>query len=131
MPPLPPPAVGGLYTCIFSTVNGAFGFDVKTNGYASTVEGNRTIRVIPWAPVYSVVVQRGGINPLTRRYTAVVYTEADFIGLALQVNFQGTLVTPREASTLCNLDSIARGDGLDPGDPLGLSSITLNFTALQ
>lgn len=134
MPPLPapdPPLIGGNYYAVFATANGAFGFDVRRNGYSSTVEANRRIIAIPWAQGYSVVVQRGGLNPHVRRYRALVYTESDFIGLALQVNVAGTLQTPREGPVLANLDSMSRGDTLDPTIPTGATAVDLVFTPLQ
>ena len=115
------------YTASF----GGLGFDVRTNGYSSKVEGNRTVRAVPWANTYNVVIQYGGLQPLTRRYRALVYSEADFLALALLVNNTALLQTPREPTpTLASLDSIERED-TDPNTPDGQTAIMLNFTMVQ
>lgn len=127
MPPPDPITLLPRYTSSF----GGMGFDVRTNGYSSKVEGNRTVRAVPWANTYNVVIQYGGLQPLTRRYRALVYSEADYLALALLVNTTGELVTPRESTpTLASLDSVER-DETDPTSPVGQTSITLNFTMAQ
>ena len=110
---------------------GGLGFDVRTNGYQSKVEGNRTVRMVPWSQTYNPVIQYGGLQPLTRRYRALVYSEDDYLALALLVNTANYLVTPREPGpVLASLDSIERDD-TDPNTPDGQTGITLNFTMVQ
>ena len=130
MPPFP-----GFYNSAFqATGHPAAGFDVLQNGYITApVEANRTVREIPWAQTYSVVIQRGGINALVRRYRALVYTEADFLALALLVNLPGgVLTTPREPNpTAANLDSIDREAPIDWTTIDGPCGIQLAFLILQ
>jgi hypothetical protein len=121
------------YNANFTVGATVAGFDVETNGYSSTVEANKTVRAIPWSQVYSVVLQRGGLNPHVRSYRALVYTEADFIQLALLVNVAaGVLITPREPTGVqANLDLFRRGQSTDRGSVTGLTEVELSFTILQ
>lgn len=128
---MPPPGDIG-QPAVYEATFGSAGFDIMQGGYASTVEGNRTVRAIPWSNVYSVVIQRGGRNPMTRQYRALVYYETDFVALAILVNVGALiLTTPREQAVLANLDTFARGQFIDWTTPTGATAVDLTFTILQ
>ena len=121
----------GNYNATFIVATIPYGFDVRTNGYTGPVEANRTVEPIPWAQVYSVVRQDGGLLPHTRQYRALVYLEQDFINLAVQVHKVGTLTTPREGSVLAALEKVERGQDVDPTTPTGMTTVQMDFTILQ
>lgn len=129
---IPDPPVGGGYNATFVVGSTTAGFDIKRDGYASTVAANVNVRPIPWSQTYSVVIQRGGLKPHARSYQAVVYSEADFITLATLVNLPGgVLTTPREPSGVAaNLDSFSRGQSMDFTNYTGLTEVNLAFTIL-
>lgn len=123
MPPLP-----GAYQATFVVSSVSYGFDIEQpGGYSSSVEANATVKSVPWAAAYAVVVQSAGILPLPRQYKVILWTEADYLALALQVNKSGTLTTPREGAVAAFLNKIERGE-VDRTTAVGATKATLSFT---
>ncbi len=116
------------------------------SSYGENTDANVTIRAIPWASNYTVVVQSGGSMPVTRSYRAMVYSEDDYLNLRGQRGAIGNLLTPREQVRPAILTNCKRGDMQDPNGwdkgkvttgtatgfiPIsGVQSIELTFTML-
>ena len=130
---LPPPnattPAAGTATFVVGTTTAYF--LIRTNSYSSSKEANRSIVSIPWSQPYTVVLQQGGIKPMSRHYRGVVNSESDFTALALLVNQVGTLTTPREQAVQAFLQSVARGESEDPTDPAGATTVDLSFDILE
>lgn len=140
---LPPPviqtqAVEGNKTLTYYaafTVNGViFGFDIRQNAYGETNDANATIRVVPWASTYTVVAQIKGLQPRTRTYRAVLYTEQDYLNLQSVVNQTGILQTAREpnvgGTTNAILMNLKRDDLQNPSDATGELTVQMTFQML-
>ncbi len=121
------------YNASFTVGDLAGGFDVRTSGYGDEVEANATIRPIPYAPTYTVVVQVRGVNAKKRSYRGLLYLESDYRTLASLVGQVGILATPREAApsppgtTNAVLTSCKRGDMQNPSTPTGELTVELEF----
>jgi hypothetical protein len=127
------------YDAVFLANGVNAGFDVSSSGYGESVPANFTARAIPWSPTLSVVVQSGGLNPITRTYQATVYQESDYQALRSIVGFLGTLTTPREGvvpatAAPAMLSGVRRGNyqypawpGDDTGDGRDIQTLQLDF----
>lgn len=109
-------------------------FDIRTSSYSEDTSANMTIRPIPWSPTYNIVVQTKGLQPRTRRYRCIVYTEADFLTLRNLVTRSGILVTPRETASMPGtanavLTKASRADFQNPSGEQ--QTIDLEFVMLE
>lgn len=129
---MPPPQLPDIPTAIYenSFLVGALnvGFDIRQQGYGETVGSNATVRPIPWAASYTVVIQVGGLQPITRQYRAVVWSETDYGALRSVVGQFGALTTQREGGPqAAMLNSIRRSDMQSQVDPKGAVTVDLEF----
>lgn len=132
MPPL-------AYNASFTVNTIVFGFDVMPSSYGEQTEANLTIRAIPWAPTYTVIVQGAastqgatlGSKAVTRTYKAIVYTETDYLLLRGQRGQIGALLTARQTVLQAVMTDCKRDSFQDNTDPAGPQIITVGFTMVQ
>lgn len=133
---MPNPADGGsaAYQASFTVGATAYGFDIRTSSYGEDTQANVTIRPVPYAQTYTIVVQSGGSMPVTRTYRAVVYTEDAYLNLRGQRGAIGNLITPREPVRSAVLTDCRRSDmqaiNFTTSSASGLQTIELSFTML-
>jgi len=122
------------YYAAFTVGGQALGFDIRQNSYQENTQANATIRAVPWAATYTVVVQARGIAPRTRQYRAVLYMEQDYLNLQAAVGQTGILQTPREPNVAAVQNAVLlecrRDDLQNPGDPAGELTVSLSFQML-
>lgn len=133
------PQLPGAYQATFVVNSIVYGFDILQSAYGESTEANLTIRAMPWAPSYTVIVQGAastqgasiGSKAVTRNYRCLVYTETDYLNLRGQRGQIGTLTTPRQSALLAILTDCKRANFQDPTDVTGPQTIEVNFTMLQ
>ncbi len=123
-----------LYQASFTVASIVYGFDIRSSSYGEDTSANVTVRSVPWAQVYTVVVQSGGSQPVTRTYRALVYTEDAYLNLRGQRGLTGLLITPREPVRSAVMTACRRADFQSPifttSALSGTQTIELSFTML-
>lgn len=124
------------YTGDFTVGATVAGFDIRTSAYSEDTAANMTVRPVPYAPTYTVVVQVRGFQPRQRRYRCLLYLEADYARLSSLVGQAGILTTPREPAPLppgtqnAVLTAVRRGEFQNPSNSDGEQTVELEFVML-